>query len=609
MSGNAPVTRSEVAVTTQRSLLLSLVATASVAVVPTFFAFAVLVFSQPEPMILAAIALSIVLTAGAVIAGSAIWARQPESAGVSFGDLMLWSWIRQYQAERTLYDATATLGFDRSGRFLGHSTASDEEQISAMRAIAKALDAKSTYTLGHSARVAKHARRVASELNLTDERSRALVLAAELHDVGNIALSDDILRKAGNLTVEERAEMEAHVLLGARMVEKAGSAEVVEGIRHHHERWDGDGYPVHLRGHQIPSFARIIAIAEAYDAMTSTRPYRQSFSKQHAIDVLRAESGTQFDGELVEAFISTLRKPLPLVARFPFLAAIQRQLRELALVFKRIGAVAVSATASTIAIALILGSTVLSPGTPEDAVPELAERRRNVEPIDRVLGERITDPADALAALSEAVAGPSSNATTDEVLGVRVAEDVRVASIEGPEVGFGDGLAGDGTPPGDGGQNPPGGGGGGEGPPGESGDGDGAPPPGDGGTNNPDGGGSEPPPGGGSDTTPPSDGGSGDTATPPSGGNGSDPGGGEDKNPNANGNGHSNENAPGHDENGPGNSENAPGHNKDEGGPSNSDQAPGRSEEAPGRSEDAPGRAEDAPGRSEDAPGRSKDDD
>ena len=401
-----------------RSLHLSLIATASVAVIPTFFSFAVLVFSQAEPMLLAAIGLSILLTAGAVVTGSAIWARQPESAGVSFGDLMLWSWIRQYQAERTLHRASGVLGFDRTGNFLGHSTAPDAEQVRAMRAIAKALDAKSTYTLGHSARVAKHARKVARELEFPEERTHALALAAELHDVGNITLPEEILRKAGKLTVQERSEMEGHVLLGARMVEKAGSSDVVDGIKSHHERFDGQGYPEHLSGEQIPAFARIIAIAEAYDAMTSTRPYRQSFSKQHAIEALRAGSGTQFDGALVDAFVATLRNPVPFIGDVPFLAAVQGQVRELFLVIKRVGAVAVSATASTIAIALILGGTTLSPGTWDRFAPDFLDRRSDQKTqLNRAIAD--DQDGDSMGDGADPDLDSGSFPASEEVLGVR----------------------------------------------------------------------------------------------------------------------------------------------------------------------------------------------
>ena len=635
MSARALVEPTEIARGSKRSFLLSLVATLSVAVVPTFFVFAVLVFSQPEPMIVLAVLLSILLTAGAVVVGSAIWARQPESEGLAFGDLMLWSWVRQYRAEQTLVDATATLGFDRSGRFLGHSTAPKEEQVRAIHAIAKALDAKSSYTLGHSRRVQRHARRVAEALALSKEDTHSLAMAALLHDVGNVVLSDEVLRKAGQLTIEERSRIEAHVLIGARMVEMAGDNDVVQGIRHHHERWDGDGYPDHMSGGQIPLFSRVVAIAEAFDAMTSTRPYRQSLSKAAAIEVLRAESGFQFDGDLVETFVATVRKPFGLVERFPFLAAAASQLRELGLMFRRIGAVAMSATASTIAIALILGSTVLSPGTPKQGASKVAERSEPTEPIDGVLGIRVGNADEAVGAVSDAVAATEDSATSieDQVLGIRVAQDpVRVASVEGDPVKFDGGTGGNGggttNPPGGGTTNPPGGGttnppgGGTTNPPGGGTtnppvDGNNTNPPG-GGTTNPPGGGTTNPPGGGT-TNPP---GGGTTTPPPGGGNGGgNPDGGTDKNPGAPGNGYGNENAPGQnkdDGGAPGNSGNAPGQNKDDGSaPGNSGAAPGQNKDdssAPGNSGAAPGQNKEedaapvaaAPGKSAEAPGQNK---
>ena len=571
----------------KRSFLLSLVATFSVAVVPTFVAFAVLVYGRPDPQIVAAVLASILLTAGAIVVAAALWARQPESEGLSLGDLMLWSWVRQYRAERVIADATATLGFDREGRFIALSTASQRDQFRAVRAIAKALDEKSSYTIGHSRRVERHARRTGEALGLSKDEVGSLALAALLHDVGNVGLADEVLRKAGELTLEERFGIEAHVLLGARMVEMAGDLAVVEGIRHHHERWDGQGYPDHLSGERIPLFARVIGIAEAFDAMTSTRPYRQSFSKQHAIDVLRSESGSQFDGELVETFVSTLRKPIGLVERFPFLAAIERQLREVWLVFRRIGAVALSATASTIAIALILGSTVLSPGTPTGTAPEIAEQQSPADPIDSVLGERVGPSDDAVAEVTDAVTDGDA-APDDHVLGLRVTQDdTRSASVEGPDLKFdgGDGTPTDpGTDPGTGGGTPPPDGGGQPGPVGPG-------TPGGGGTN----------PGGGN-------GGNGGS-NPGAGNGGSKTGGEQDKNPDAPGNGYGNENAPGHnkdDDGAPGNSGSAPGQTGgDTGAPGNSGDAPGHNKD-----EDAPtAPADEAPGNSENAPGQTKDKD
>ncbi|MBW3594482.1 MAG: translation initiation factor IF-2 N-terminal domain-containing protein, partial [Actinobacteria bacterium] len=543
----------------RQSLVTSTIATASVAIAPTFVAFATFVFGNPNPRPLLATILSIILTAGAIILGSAVWATQPESAGFSFGDLMLWSWVRREAAERALIENTAVLGFDRFGRFLGNTTASQDEQMRAVRDIAAALDAKSSYTLGHSRRVEKHVRKVAEAMGLSAEEIADLTTAAALHDIGNIQIPDEVLRKTGELTIEERDAIEAHVLLGARMVLKAGNEKVVAGIRHHHERWDGAGYPDGMSGADIPLFARLIGIAEAYDAMTSTRPYRQGFGRDHAIEVLRAESGLQFDGELVEIFVSTLPEPLAIATKFPFVARIQRQIQELQLLFKRMGAVAVSATASTIAIALILGGTVLSPGTSD--APEVAERHRKVTPIDRVLASRLHNEGayDSAAPLSTVLSPRESALALAEL----AAEDsALVASADGPNVkvpgnngagnnGPGSGNPGNGNGNGPGTANPgPETGSVGAGPTTDHG------PVIDGGTSDR---------GAGNDTTPAA---TTPTATAP----------------------------PAYE--GPGKSGSAPGRNKD--------QAPGKSGSAPGHNKSGPpGNSGNAPGLSGGAPGNS----
>ena len=536
---------------TKRSLILSVITTVLVAVAPTFIAFALLVFSQPSPNYTAAVGLAIALTIGALVAGSALWRTQPESAGIAFGDLMLWNWVRHYQAERTLFNATATLGFDRHGKFIAPSTATPEEQMRAMRSIAKALDAKSSYTLGHSRRVSRHSRHVGEHLGLEESSIDNLALAALLHDVGNVALSEDVLRKTGQLTPDERADFEASVLLGSEMVQKAGLLEVVQGIRHHHERFDGRGYPDSLNGEAIPEFARIVAIAEAFDAMTSTRPYRRGFSTREATDVLRAESGSQFDPDLVEAFIATLPKPSPF-ARFAFLTALSRHFREVWIVLRRIGAVAISATASTVVIALILGSAVLSPGTREETPPVAAANPGRDGNGDSVLGERVQAGDDAVSAVSDAVT------EGDEVLGEHITNDaadegVLVATVQGPPVDIPDGSQG--------GPGNPGAPGGGPGPgvtvpppppppPTNGGtDPEPTPPPGNGGeTPPPDNGGEQPPPGNGGEQPPPGGSNPDPEPTPPPE---EDP---KDKNPDSPGNGY----AHGHDDDGdaPGNSGN-----------------------------------------------------
>lgn len=530
----------------KRSLLVSLVATFGVAVVPTFSAFALLVFSQSDPYVLAAVVASVVLTAGAAIGGAALWAGQPESASLSFGDLMLWNWVRHHSAERTLIEAMRVLGYDRAGHRVGPSSAEPKEQLRAMSAMATALDAQSSYTLGHSRRVEAHARKVAAALELPPRSVEELALAAALHDLGNIAVPETILRKAGELSGPERSEIERHVLLGAQIVGLTGSDAVAAGIRHHHERWEGTGYPDAIAGAQIPLYARMVAIAEAYDAMTSARPYRHGFGTRDAIGILRAEAGGQFDPELVEVFVSTLRRPIPIVERFPFVAAMQRQLRELWLVFRRIGAVALSATASTIAIALILGSTVLSPGTPPtETEPDLAQGRDVTEPIDdEVLGTNVTaedDGTDPGGSDEGGLSGGQDGArsTADGASG-NEGDEERSAAIVGEPVTFdptGGGGGGNGPAPG-GGEQP----GGGTTDPGTE--------PDDGGTDGGDGTEAEPEPGGGSEPEPepqpdpePEPGnGSGNEPEPGSGGEPPSENG-KDKNPDANGNGYAN----GHD--------------------------------------------------------------
>jgi response regulator RpfG family c-di-GMP phosphodiesterase len=132
--------------------------------------------------------------------------------------------------------------------------------------------------------------------------------------------------------------------------------DVADGILHHHERWDGKGYPNGKSGRDIPFFARLIALAEAYDAITSTRPHRQSLSPAAALEILRKEAGTQFDPLAIEALVAVLPKPLPIFENMPTLAAIRPRLREWMLLVQRVGRIALSSAVTTATIALILGS-------------------------------------------------------------------------------------------------------------------------------------------------------------------------------------------------------------------------------------------------------------
>jgi len=162
--------------------------------------------------------------------------------------------------------------------------------------LAGAVDAKDAYTHGHSLRVARTALIVGRQLELTAERLEPLLMSAILHDVGKIAIPDEILKKPGRLTVEEYEVMKGHALAGARMLAHIPALdEVIPGIRNHHEDWDGGGYPDGLAGEEIPLFGRIILIGDAFDAMTTDRIYRKSRSVAAAMKQIEEHSGRQFD--------------------------------------------------------------------------------------------------------------------------------------------------------------------------------------------------------------------------------------------------------------------------------------------------------------------------
>jgi len=181
------------------------------------------------------------------------------------------------------------MGPDRAARFR------------AAASLAKAVDLRDTYTGSHSARVAELAARVASRLGLDQEQIELSRLAGSLHDLGKLAIPEEILRKPGPLTGPERLVLERHPQIGFRMLDSLGIDPVAKWILHHHERWDGTGYPDRLPGDEIPLGARIIFVVDAYDAMTSDRVYRGRLSREDALAELERCAGTQFDPAVVAA--------------------------------------------------------------------------------------------------------------------------------------------------------------------------------------------------------------------------------------------------------------------------------------------------------------------
>jgi diguanylate cyclase (GGDEF)-like protein len=176
----------------------------------------------------------------------------------------------------------------------------------AAASLAKAVDARDAYTGSHSERVSELAARIARRLGLDSNDIELTRLAASLHDLGKLAIPEEILRKPAALNESEQLVLQRHPQIGYRMLESLGVEPIAEWVLHHHERWDGDGYPDRLRGEEIPLGARIIFVADAYDAMTSERVYRKPLSPREALEELQACAGSQFDPAIVEAFSQEL---------------------------------------------------------------------------------------------------------------------------------------------------------------------------------------------------------------------------------------------------------------------------------------------------------------
>jgi putative nucleotidyltransferase with HDIG domain len=173
-----------------------------------------------------------------------------------------------------------------------------------LHAMISAVDAKDTYTCGHSERVALLSRRLAKEARLTEHEVERIYMAGLLHDVGKIGVPEAVLQKAGKLTDEEFAEIKKHPEIGARILRDIKQIEdIIPGVLHHHERWDGRGYPMGLSGDSIPLMGRIICLADCFDAMTSSRTYRKALPLEHVLAEIKKCAGTQFDPALAEAFL------------------------------------------------------------------------------------------------------------------------------------------------------------------------------------------------------------------------------------------------------------------------------------------------------------------
>ena len=192
---------------------------------------------------------------------------------------------------------------------MGQFAAQEGAYSATMAALCQAEETKDFYTRGHSERVSRGATLLARQIGMGAERVEAIRYAGMLHDVGKLGVPTKVLQKTGPLTEEELAAIQLHPMRGLEIVRQIGFLEeALAGIMHHHERVDGKGYPLGLAAGEIPEFARVIAVADAFDSMTSTRSYRGARRIDEAIAELRKWSGTQFDPVLVDAFVSALER-------------------------------------------------------------------------------------------------------------------------------------------------------------------------------------------------------------------------------------------------------------------------------------------------------------
>lgn len=196
------------------------------------------------------------------------------------------------------------------GRWAFEQTRAQQQAYAAtIAALCQAVETKDYYTRGHSERVSRGSAMLGTEIGMRPERVTAIRYAGMLHDVGKLGVPTKVLQKNGPLTEEEFAAIQLHPMRGLEIVREIGFLdEALAGIMHHHEKLDGTGYPMGLAGQEIPEFARVISVADAFDSMTSTRSYRAARTLEEGIAELRRSAGSHFDPQLVDAFVAAIER-------------------------------------------------------------------------------------------------------------------------------------------------------------------------------------------------------------------------------------------------------------------------------------------------------------
>ena len=365
----------------KRYFVHMVVATLAVAGLPLALAYVATTGERHLPfylLILLPATLSLLL--GAL--GAALWERHPGSKDLVFDDLMAWGYLRRLRNQRKVVSNVRRLQLHRNGR----SSLSREQQTRILTSLSASLEAGDPYTQGHSSRVARHCYMVAARLKLAKSERERIRLAAALHDIGKLEIPRQVLHKPGRLDDAEYELIKKHAALGANLVAQVGDPELTAMIRHHHERLDGTGYPGGIAGEAIPLGARIIAVADTFDAITSRRPYRSPRKHKDALDILRKEAGTQLDAGVVRAFVSYYRGTRS-IGWWLTLSSAVRSLQQFSIGALGRSVANAAVVGSAAALATAGGGLVALTEATTAARDTVAQHRTTVRPSERPLAE------------------------------------------------------------------------------------------------------------------------------------------------------------------------------------------------------------------------------
>jgi putative nucleotidyltransferase with HDIG domain len=299
-----------------------------------------------------AIGLGMAISLAVSYLGRIAWEKTPGSEDVLFSELMIWGYLHRLRSQRRLANVPELLAPIGAAEHAKPRPGAQARNVKLLEQLVSGLETRDPYLHGHSRRVARHSWMIARQMGLPREEVLRIRTAAAIHDVGKINTPKSILHKPDRLTDSEYEIIKRHPGEGADMAEVLEDPQIVAIVRHHHERNDGSGYPSGLVGEAIPLGARIVAVADTFDAITSTRSYRAASAHKKAIDILKAEAGTHLDADVVKAFCAYYAGRGP-VALWAFVGGLPEQ----SLTWLGNGAAGVASAAKVAALAAIVGGT------------------------------------------------------------------------------------------------------------------------------------------------------------------------------------------------------------------------------------------------------------